>query len=326
VAGDRFATGLLRQINSNTQIGSLSCPFCSRRMRVFQSADPPLELDACRTCGAVWFDPAEFEIIPEGAVPSEHEARMRAIESYALERLEESDRQAAMDAEPDATWKTIPGLFGFPVEADEVETARLPWFTWLLALIIALVSIRAFSNLGAAVERLGFVPAQAARLGGLTFITSFFLHGGWWHLIGNLYFLHIFGDNVEDRLGRWRYALLLLTATITGDLVHLLASPDSTVPCIGASGGISGVIVFYALRFPRARLSFLLGRCYAWYPSLGWGWGWFHMPAWVALVIWLLMQGVGALQELSGFGNVAATSHLGGAAAGLALWIGWRKR
>src|SRR4030095_6138117 len=108
-----------------------------------------------------------------------------------------------------------------------------------------------------AVQAFGFIPTEAWRYGGLTILTSFFLHGSILHLIGNLYFFLIFGDDVEDYLGRWRYVLVILTATVLGDIVHLLANANSTVPAIGASGGISGVIVFYALQFPRARVGIL---------------------------------------------------------------------
>lgn len=99
--------------------------------------------------------------------------------------------------------------------------------------------------------------------------------------------------------------------------MHLLAEPASRIPCIGASGGISGVIVFYALQFPRARLGFLF-RCY-------WRFHWVQMPAWFALLLWLLLQSVTVMMQLGGFSNVAATAHLGGAAAGFLFWLVWRR-
>src|SRR5207249_4486791 len=117
--------------------------------------------------------------------------------------------------------------------------------------------------------------------------TSFFLHGGWVHLLGNLYFLLIFGDNVEDYLGRWRYLLLILLAMIVGDALHVLMDPRSAVPVIGASGGIAGIITFYALKFPRVRLGFLFR------------FWWFHMPAYFALIMWVLLQFVGAWLQLA---------------------------
>ena len=318
VAGDRFATSLLRQINANPHVGDRTCPFCLQPMRRFHSPAPPLELDACKLCGAVWFDPQEFEAVPEGAVESVDELRLRGAEALAIHKVQMlKDREADTDL-PELEWKLVPALFGFPVESDVAPVSRTPWFTWSLALLIALVSIAAFPHLDTAVSTFGFIPAEAWRYGGLTLITSFFLHAGVFHLVGNLYFLLVFGDNVEDYLGRWRYGLLVLASTLTGDLVHLALQSGSTTPCIGASGGIAGVIVFYALQFPRARLGFLF-RYFLYFR-------WIRMPAWVALVLWVLMQVFGVYMQLSGFSNVAATAHLGGAAVGFALWCWWRRQ
>src|SRR5205807_9788807 len=123
--------------------------------------------------------------------------------------------------------------------------------------------------------------------------TSFFLHGGLMHLAGNLYFLVVFGSNVEDYLGGWRFLGLVLLATIAGDALHVLAQPDSIVACIGASGGISGLIAFYALKFPRTRLDFLVR------------FGWVQIPAWGAFILWGAMQVFTAINQVSGFTHVA---------------------
>ncbi|MHC4677439.1 MAG: rhomboid family intramembrane serine protease, partial [Planctomycetota bacterium] len=104
----------------------------------------------------------------------------------------------------------------------------------------------------------GLVPAELGRRFGLTFVTSFFLHGGLVHLFGNLYYLVVFGDNSEDVLGRGRYLLLIAAATIVGDIAHIVSDPGSTTPCIGASGGISGVLAYYCLRFPKASVGIVV--------------------------------------------------------------------
>ncbi|HMP81207.1 MAG TPA: rhomboid family intramembrane serine protease [Verrucomicrobiota bacterium] len=324
VAGDRIASGLLRQINANQRFGPVCCPFCEQRMRVFQANDPPLELDACKLCGAVWFDPGEFESMPEGANESVHELQMRGVEAIATQRLEKLKRdQRRADAfsetgePPDETWKTIPALFGFPVETNVDPVRNWPLATWSLAGVILLVSVLAFFDLKNVVDRFGMIPAEWWRYGGATLVTSFFLHGGILHLVGNLYFLLVFGDNVEDYLGRARYLLMILAATVVGDVVHLLSEPSSVVPCIGASGGISGIIVFYALKYPHARLGILFGYYFRF--------RWIQFPAWCALILWMLLQFVGVMMQLYGFSNVAATAHLGGAATGFAFWLLWRK-
>jgi membrane associated rhomboid family serine protease/Zn-finger nucleic acid-binding protein len=318
VAGDGFATGLLRQINSNQQFGTRACPFCNQRMRQFLSREPSMELDACKTCGAVWFDPSEFETVPESVLESANEARLRAAEALGRHRIQQQTERGVTTDLPDLDWKLVPLLFGFPVESEVDPLSRRPWFTWSLALVILFVSLMSFGNLDAVVKSGGFIPAEAFRYGGLTLISSFFLHGGYLHLLGNLYFLLVFGDNVEDYLGRARYGLLILASTLTGDFLYMMLHSGSTVPCVGASGGISGIIVFYALQFPRARLGFMFNvSLYV---------RWFQIPAWCALVLWFLLQFMDATFELYGFSNVAATAHLGGAAAGAALWWWWRSR
>lgn len=286
-------------------------------MRQFYWEEPPLQLDACKQCNMLWFDAGEFEALPENGVESVYEAQMRAAEAMGKHRIEQMRERETDDGPPDETWKTVAAFCGFPFEKDTDALQSRPWATWSLSAVIALVSVVAFFNLKPAIDAFGFVPTQALRYGGLTTVTSFFLHGGILHLLGNLYFLLIFGDNVEDKLGWKKYLLLILGATIAGDFVHWLVEMHSSEPCIGASGGISAVLVFYALQFPRAKLGFLF--------FFAWRVNWVYIPAWVALLLWLLMQTVGIFLQLHGFSNVAATAHLGGSAIGFLAWLWWRK-
>ncbi len=184
--------------------------------------------------------------------------------------------------------------------------------------VLVLVFLLTLHCLRQAVDEFGMVPAQFWRHGGITLLSSFFLHGGFLHLLGNVYFLLIFGDNVEDDLGRQRFALLLVAATLVGSLAHILGEPRSMIPAIGASGGISGVIVYYALRFPHARLGFLI-----WF----WTWvRWCYLPAYAALILWLMLQFWLAFHQLVGIGEVSALAHLGGAVVGVGAWFLWRTR
>jgi membrane associated rhomboid family serine protease len=291
-------------------------------MRSFQVSQPTITLDTCRPCVTVWFDPGEFEEVPEGVVESTDELQLRGLEADAkwkLERMAEQQRGQEMTSgnPPDEDWKWIPALFGLPVKIDDAGLSRWPWMTWSLSFLIALVSILAFFDLENAVNRFGMIPAQMWRYGGATFLTSFFLHAGVWHLVGNLYFFLLFGNNVEDYLGRWRFAGLIFFSTLAGDCLHILGNLHSTVPCIGASGGISGVLVFYALEFPRARLGILF--------RLYWRFTWIQIPAWGAFVIWLLLQLFGVFEQFAGLSNVSALAHLGGVATGFGLWLWWRR-
>jgi len=297
------------------------CPACNARM-----SDVPVpvrdgheSLDVCTRCHFIWFDPSEYEDLPKierapdwrDTLPQEAREQIARMEMERIrERASESDWGREL---PDAWWKLLPGALGMPVEYDSGLLARTPWVTWLMTLLVTVVSVAAFFNLEPAVRAFGVIPAQWDRYGGLTLLTSFFLHGGILHLVSNMYFLLVFGDNVEDSLGRLRFLLLLFTATVVGDAVHVLGEPASATPCIGASGGISGVIVYYAIRFPRARLGFLVRFYYIF--------RWIRMPAYGLLLLWLAMQIVGAMAQLSGFSNVSSLAHLGGASVGFMFWF-----
>ena len=282
-------------------------------------------LDVCGGCQFVWFDPHEFEQVPqqprEDKKGDHRRLPQKVREAMAMADLKvEEARQRGADfggEAPEETWKHIPALFGMPVEHDVNPVHCWPWITWSLAAAMVLTFALTFRDLYPAAMQYGLVPAEAWRYGGITFITNFFLHAGLLHLIGNTYFLLVFGDNVEDQLGPWRYVLLVAVAAFVGDLLHIVADPRDATPCIGASGGISGVIAFYALRFPRARLGFMVRYWMAF--------RWFHVPAWSALIGWFALQFFLAYRQLAGIGHISALAHLGGAAIGLLAWLLWRE-
>ena len=144
-----------------------------------------------------------------------------------------------------------------------------------------------------------------------TLITSMFMHGGWAHLLGNMLFLWVFGDNLENRLGHARYLIFYLLCGIIASLCHVFfAGSDSIVPSLGASGAISGVMGGYLLLFPSRRVRVFMGR------GIG------EVPAFVALGIWIVFQIIsqmGVLGGDQGGGGVAYAAHIGGFAAGLLL-------
>jgi membrane associated rhomboid family serine protease len=280
-------------------------------------------LDVCAGCHFVWFDPQEFEQLPQQ--PRQQPAR-EALSEKTREAMAMAELQADQlrrrggdfgDEAPEEMWKMIPAVLGMPVEHEVNPIRCWPLLTWGLVAIIGLTYALTFNSLAAVVESYGLVPAELWRHGGLTLVTSFFLHAGLLHLIGNAYFLWVFGDNVEDHLGLGRYALLIVAAAFVGDVLHAVADPRSTVPCVGASGGISGVIVFYALKFPQARLGFMF--------RFWMHFRWFYVPAWCALIGWLLLQGLLAHQQLAGVSSVSALAHLGGAGVGAVAWLLWRE-
>src|SRR6187551_1195555 len=143
-----------------------------------------------------------------------------------------------------------------------------------------------------------------------TLITSMFMHGGWAHLLGNMLFLWVFGDNIENRVGHSRYLIFYLLCGIIASLSHVFISGASEIPSLGASGAISGVMGGYLLLFPSRRVRVWMGR------GIG------EVPAYVALGIWIVLQvimGMGLLGGEQTGGGVAYAAHIGGFAAGLLL-------
>jgi hypothetical protein len=167
----------------------------------------------------------------------------------------------------------------------------------------------------------GMVPERitlAARLqqepfagAALPALTSMFLHGGWMHLIGNMWYLWIFGDNVEDRLGHVPYLLFYVAAGLAAALVHYLTDPHSTVPTVGASGAIAGVLGGYAVAFPRARVITLV-PLFPFFVQV------MALPALLVLGLWFVLQFFNGALSLGGAGGgIAFWAHVGGFVFGL---------
>ena len=148
----------------------------------------------------------------------------------------------------------------------------------------------------------------------LTILTSMFMHGGWLHIAGNMIFLWIFGNNVEDSMGRLRYVIFYLLGGIAAAVAQVAISPDSTVPLVGASGAIAAVLGGYALLYPRARVLTLFFFFFIFF---------MEVPALVLLGLWIFTQflpavGQLATPEVGGGGGVAYWAHIGGFLFGLA--------
>jgi len=297
------------------------CPHC--RLPMVEVRMPHelggVALDVCVRCHSTWFDPSEYGAVPHGPRPAVEPAGARASSPRAREaaailalervRRQQADHDAAagpIEGTGDA-WKILPAIFRLPVECSVPALSTRPVVTWSLAAACALAFLATMGGLSDAVRGWGFVPNAWARRGGLTLLTGFFLHGGWMHLVGNLYFLLVFGDNVEDRLGKGKYLLLVLAAHLAGSLVHAALDPRGEVPCIGASGGIFGIVAFYAIAFPRARLAFFFF----------WPGGWLRVPAWGMLLFYTGLQILGAQAQIAGTSNVSSLAHLGGIAVGV---------
>jgi membrane associated rhomboid family serine protease len=204
----------------------------------------------------------------------------------------------------------------FPLGDDDSQRRTLPVVTYGLIGVNVLVFLLELSGGDAFINAWAFVPARfAANPGGqaITIFTAMFMHGGWMHLLGNMLFLWIFGDNVEDRFGRLKFLLFYLLTGIAATFAQFALAPHSPVPNVGASGAIAGVLGAYILMFPHARVNVLLGRQVV------------AMPAIVVLGFWIAVQlfsGVGTIGhtgESAGTGGVAYMAHVGGFFTGLLL-------
>ncbi len=172
-----------------------------------------------------------------------------------------------------------------------------------------------------------FVPREFFAPGGVAgegvdILTSMFLHGGWLHLIGNMLYLWIFGDNVEDRMGHGRYLIFYLVCGYAAALAHAVFNPASSLPAIGASGAVAGVLGAYLVLFPRARVMTLI--------PLGFYIAMRELPALFVLGLWFVMQlftGVASIGVTTAeTGGVAWFAHIGGFVAGLVLVFVFRRK
>jgi membrane associated rhomboid family serine protease len=288
------------------------CPSCGRSLSAVPVPDAAFVIDVCTGCGFVWFDAGEFQQMPK-APPVEIKkplppAVTQRIALCRLEALRREEHEARKS--PDEAWKYIPALLGMPVEFDSEETRRMPVATLFLLCVISAVSFLGFAGVLTSAQ-FGLIPAEWGRMAGLTFLTSFFLHVGAGHLLGNLYFLFVFGDNVEEVLGRTRFLVLLAVSTLVGGLTFVLARPDSAEACVGASGGVSGVLAYYALRFPKHRIGLLFFFV-----------KWLRMPATFYAGFWVLLQILGA--SGGGRSHVAYEAHIGGLLAGTVWFLAER--
>ena len=165
----------------------------------------------------------------------------------------------------------------------------------------------------------GVVPA---RLHAMTLVTSMFLHGSWMHVIGNMWYLWIFGDNVEDRVGHGRFIIFYLLCGIAASLGQILIDPGSTLPTIGASGAIAGVMGGYFVLYPRSRVLTLIPLVIFWEVI--------EVPAIMLLGFWFLMQlfsaGAIAVTASTGGGGVAFMAHVAGFLCGVGGIFLFRQR
>jgi membrane associated rhomboid family serine protease len=197
---------------------------------------------------------------------------------------------------------------------DENPISITPFLTWLLIGVNVIVFIFEIAGgaerFNAMVTTFGFVPAKVVDEGAYyMFLTSMFLHGGILHLGGNMLYLYIFGDNIEDLCGHLSYLIFYLVCGFFASLAYMLFAWGSETPAVGASGAISGILGAYVSIFPNVKIKTAIG--------FGWLIRIVHVPAYVLIGLWFIYQLV--LGLLAAETGVAYWAHIGGFAAGVAL-------
>ena len=226
---------------------------------------------------------------------------------------------------------------------DENPTLRTPWMTWLLigitvAVWLVVQGAGSPDAVATSVCNLGLVPGELTHRAPLglavplgpgmacvvdnepinrwTPLLSIFLHGGWGHLLGNMLFFWVFGNNIEDSMGPGRFLVFYLLCGLVAAGAHILSAPASPIPTVGASGAISGVMGAYLVLYPRVRVKMLF--IFVIFFRI------FAIPAWIVLIWWFVLQVLSGLPSLSAVrpetsSGVAVWAHVGGFLAGLAL-------
>lgn len=201
-----------------------------------------------------------------------------------------------------------------PIGDDNSQRRLVPVVTWLLVIVNVLVFFLELAGGEPFINTWSFIPArfnQDPTGNFITIFTSMFMHAGWLHLGGNMLYLLIFGDNVEDRFGHFKFLLFYIICGIIAMAAQYIVAPLVTIPNLGASGAIAGVLGAYLVLFPRRKVRVLL-------------WWWIvHLPALVVIGGWILLQllsGVGSVgTTASATGGVAYMAHIGGFFGGLLL-------
>jgi membrane associated rhomboid family serine protease len=211
---------------------------------------------------------------------------------------------------------------------DENPSRSTPFVTY--ALLLANIAVFAYEIMLALHGQLeefiytyGMIPALVSQGEALhTLLTSMFLHGGVFHLLGNMLYLYIFGDNVEDAMGHRRYLIFYLLTGFAASALQIAINPASTLPNVGASGAIAGVLGAYFVTYPFARVHTII--------FLGYFIRWVSLPAVVLLGFWFVFQlfaGTATLEAMKlGYGGVAYFAHVGGFVAGMVLVRFFRKK
>lgn len=286
----------------------IACPGCKDKLTTIEfPRGSGSHLETCSNCHGVWLDWSALRRLKGGNRRSLRRLRGRVDRHYheTFEREVESRQGGDPSMGVFTDW-----LLGIDPEIYS-PTRRTPYMTWTLILVLVFVFFFQFTT-GQQYLYDTYALTPNDLLAGKewwTVFTSMFLHANALHLLGNLYFLWLAGDNVEDRLGPWKFLGLYLASGLAGTVFHLLLGGSPALPCLGASGAISGLLGAYALFFPRRKIAWRV-YYFMWYNFL------LRIPAWLYFGFWFALQFAMVAMEIPGVGFWA---HIGG----FVLGLGW---
>lgn len=273
-----------------------------------------LLLDWCQDCLGIWFDRGEMDAIAKTSANPKRSIQ-NDIETAYHDAKEKEILQYQDSTEPPAGSQLYQWLTGVTIEVYS-PVARTPIITWtLIGLNCLFFMLQFIFMVQYPEEKLffqtwGMMPDKIMRGESLwTIFSNIFLHANIFHLLGNMYFLWLAGDNVEDRIGPWKFLWLYIISGVTADFLHIAASPDWKIPVIGASGAISGLLGAYSRFFPRRKF-FVRFFYFLWFNWL------FRVPAYLYFGFWFVLQVVYEMMHIPG---IAFAAHIGGFIAGLAI-------
>lgn len=299
--------------HSYSENGSI-CRVCGnplRQIRLQVGESEKFEIDVCRKCQVFWFDDSELDKIP---VPEEPVSLPRHAPNTAIDMskpMDLPDNMPAFQGDDESFSDYLLAVMGIPVSKDSRYLTKIPWVTAFLILLCTIVFLlEGYFGSSNLINRFGFVPASPLRYYGATIFISAFLHSDFFHFIFNVYFLWLSGKLIEQQISTAKTILLFAVCLISSKLLYTLTTRQPDIPCVGASGFISGFMGCCAVLFPTHKLSFLFRKSRFSTERL-----WVELPFWFCFLIWFFIQVMLALFKSED--NTAFTSHLGGGLAGI---------
>ncbi|MDO9464931.1 MAG: rhomboid family intramembrane serine protease [bacterium] len=299
-----FNERIVKTLNSVKENKDKVCPRCNQKLKVFNYAyDSNVFLDKCPHCQGMWADEGEAKKL---ARYLKEDPRITSIaKSFIKKDRAMQDSQDLAKISRTLTRSANPVVLSIPKMiiplSDDTPRQRVPLvtiFIMILCVLIFIGQVFFIRDPFAFVQKFGLIPAHFLGIG---LISSMFLHGGLLHLIGNMFFLWLFVSNVEDRFSRFGFLVFYLCCGLSANILHSFLNWNLSIPTMGASGAISGIMGAYFIFYPKARINIFVI-----YKIL-------RVPAFLYLGVWVLFQLMfGFTFKTTGVSNIAWFAHIGG--------------